>query len=227
MDVVYPYKARPYDLELRFSLRSLRYMDHGQVIIAGDFPGHLGSRHVCYVPVRRVSNRYRSSTENIFTAARLAVKTDKFVVMNDDIFLLEPWTFVHENRGTIEEYLASGQPKGPYREHVERTRDILIAHGVDDPLWFGLHTPTVYERTKLIELVKDFEGERYLLRTLYHNLFPQPSRRRDDVKRREWCDEPTGDVLSISDQCAWLPAFRAWISERFPLPSPYEAPSKA
>lgn len=226
MDVVYPYKRTPGDVELRYSLRSLSNMPHGRVIVAGDKPKCI-NRNVVHVPVRRISDRYKSSTANILAAAEAAVETNQFIVMNDDIFILEPWTFRHENRGTIEEYLASGTAQGLYRTHVEWTRDILVAHGIKEPLWFGLHTPTVYERTKLIELVKDFKGERYLLRTLYHNIFPQPSRRREDVKRREWRGEPTGDVLSINDQCAWLPAFRAWVSKRFPQPSPYEVPSKA
>src|SRR5690606_27525882 len=168
MDVVYPYKRTPGDVELRYSLRSLSNMPHGRVIVAGDRPKIISDR-VIHVPVRRISDRYRSSTANILAAAETAVETDQFIVMHDDIFVLEPWTFRHENRGTIEEYLANGNPSGLYRSHVEWTRDLLKAHGVSDPLWFGLHTPTVYDREKLIDLITDFRGERYLLRTLYHN----------------------------------------------------------
>lgn len=223
MDVVYPYKSRPYDLELRYSLRSLVNVSHNNVIVAGDKP----RLRVTHVPVRPIPDRYRSSTANILAAAETAVETDQFIVMHDDIFVLEPWTFRHENRGTIEEYLANGNPSGLYRSHVEWTRDLLKAHGVSDPLWFGLHTPTVYDREKLIDLITDFRGERYLLRTLYHNLFPQPSTRREDVKRRTWAGSPSGDVLSISDQCAWKSSFLAWASKRFPRPSIYEKPGKA
>lgn len=223
MDVVYPYKARPLDLELRYSIRSLVNVSHSKVIVAGDKP----NLRVTHVPVRRNVDRYRSSTANILAAAERAVETDQFIVMNDDIFILEPWTFRHENRGTVDEFLASGKPAGLYRIRVEKTRDILAAHGVSEPLWFGLHTPTVYDRRKLIDLIKDFRGERYLLRTLYHNLFPQPSTRREDVKHKTWMGSPSGDVLSISDQCAWKPAFRRWVERRFPHPSVYERPSRA
>ena len=219
MDVVYPYKARPYDFELRYSIRSLAYADHGKVIVAGDKP----SICVEHVPVMRISDRYRSSTANILSAAEQAVETERFIVINDDIFLLEPWAFRHENRGTIEEYLASGHAQGLYRSHVEWTRKLLAAHGVSEPLWFGLHTPTVYDRRKLIDLIKDFRGERYLLRTLYHNIFPQPSTRREDVKCKQWIGPPSGDVVSISDECALKPSFRRWVSARFPNPSRYEA----
>jgi hypothetical protein len=224
IDVVYPYKATHLDLELRYSLRSLhKFMPHKQVIVAGDKPGCI-SRLVRFVRVPRDTDRYRSSTANIAAAVEQAVETEKFVVMNDDFFLLRPWTFRHENRGTIEEYLASGLPQGRYRLHIEWTRDILKAHGVADPLWFGLHTPTVYERDKLKGLIADFKGQRYLLRTLYHNLFPQPSYRREDVKVRHWLGTPPADldVLSISDTVAASRAFHAWLEAQFPYPSPYE-----
>lgn len=222
MDVVYPYKTSPFDFELRYSLRSLHeFMPHRRVIVAGDKPTFI-SRLVHFVPVPRNPDRYRSSTANIAAAVEQAVETEKFVVMNDDFFLLRPWSFRHENRGTIEEHLASGLPQGLYRLHVEWTRDILKAHGVSDPLWFGLHTPTVYERGKLLELIREFRGQRYLLRTLYHNLFPQPSERREDVKCKRWIGPPSGDVVSISDECALNPSFRKWVSERFPTPSRYE-----
>lgn len=223
MDVVYPYKARPLDVELRYSLRSLQlYMPHRNVIVAGQCPVSLGGQ-VRFVPVMPDKDRYRSSTANILAAAESAVETDEFVVMHDDIFLLEPWSFRHENRGTIDEYLWSGAPQGLYRLHVEWTRDILLAHGVAEPLWFGLHTPTIYERGKLVELIKEFKGQRYLLRTLYHNLFPQPSERREDVKVREWTGEPAGlDILSISDEVATNRSFLSWLTKRFPSPSRYE-----
>lgn len=225
MDVVYPYKARPHDIELRFSLRSLSHIRHKKVIIAGDKPKCI-SDHVRYVPVAPIANRYQSSTANILAAAEEAVTSKRFVVMHDDIFILKPWKFRHENRGTIEEYLATGLPQGVYRQYIELTRDILLVHGVKDPLWFGLHTPTVYERSRLVDLIRDFEGDRYLLRTLYHNLFPQPSTRREDVKKHNWTGCPSADdVLSIGDKVAWMPGFRRWILKQFPRPCIYETGS--
>ena len=227
MDVVYPYRSSVLDVELRFSIRSLVNVHHGKVVVAGDRPRFL-SDAAAYVPMPRDPLRYRSSTHNIAAAAERAVETDRFIVMNDDIFILRPWEFRHEHRGTIEEYLASGRATGTYHAHTVATRDILKAHGVDEPLFFGLHTPTVYERAKLLGLVKDFDGKPYLLRTLYHNLFPQPCERRDDVKMKKWTGAPVGaDVISITDSMMWKPAFRAWLTKQFPDPSPYETATSA
>src|SRR5690606_41830173 len=121
MDVVYPYKARPFDLEIRYSLRSLVNVPHNRVIVAGDRPKIISDR-VIHVPVPRIANRYKSSTANILAAAERAVETERFIVFNDDMFVLRPWAFRHENRGTIEDYLAAGRPQGRYRSYVEWTR---------------------------------------------------------------------------------------------------------
>ena len=227
MDVVYPYKRTAGDFELRYSLRSLANMPHGKVIISGDAPRFAVSDGVIIHRVPRIWDRYQSSTQNIYQAAKQHVSTSEVIVMNDDFFMTRPWVFKHEHRGTIDEHLASGKAKGEYRRHIEFTRDILRAHGVFDPLFFGLHMPTVYARDNLIRLIDDFRGKRYLLRTIYHNLFPQPATRRDDVKERAWQGEPSGDVLSISDGVARHPDFLKWIEARFPCPSPYEAKSAA
>lgn len=221
MDVVYPYKATLKDFELRYSLRSLRYMDHDRVIIAGDVPR--GLKKVTLIAVDRIGSRYASSTANIKAAVDFGELSDRFVVMHDDIFLLNPWSFRHEHRCTIEEYLSCGGSYGAYRQQTELTRDILKAHGVDDPLCFSLHTPTVYERDKMADLMREFAGRTYLLRTLYHNLFPAPSVQRDDVKIKVWKAPGSGqDVISISDGIASRQFFRNWINDRFPLKSRYE-----
>lgn len=221
MDVVYPYRRSSGDVELRYSLRSLVNVPHGRVIVSGELP--YNRFDVTRVVVPRSPVRYEASTRNIYEACQRAVQTDKVIVMNDDIFVLKPWTFRHEHRCTIQEYLDSGMPKGDYRVHIEATAEILKAHGIDDPLFFGLHTPTVYDRLTLINVVKEFKGHKYLLRTLYYNLFAQKSVKRDDVKVRVWNGEPEhSDVLSISDSCAYDPGFLSWIANRFPDKSIYE-----
>lgn len=221
MDVIYPYKSAPEDFEIRYSLRSLVNMPHDGVFVAGDRPIFLTGA-AQHVPVSPHDDRYTSSTNNILATLRQEDVSDQFIVMHDDIFVLEPWTFRHEHRCTIDEYLARGAASGPYREMVQKTRDVLRAHGVADPLFFGLHTPTVYDKANLLDLARGFGDKLLLMRTLYHNLYPAPSTAREDVKARRWGDQQDVDVLSISDDCASNLNFRRWIADRFPTRSPYE-----
>lgn len=223
MDVIYPYLATSDDFELRYSLRSLVNLVHGRVIIAGDRPS-LTSGRVERVGVKRISDRYRSSTTNILHAIERAGVTGEFVMMHDDIFLLQPWAYRHEHRGTIKEYLASGGAMGGYRQALQTTFTMLVALGVSDPLFFGMHTPAVYDARRFADLAREFKGKRFLMRTLYFNLFPQPSERGDDVKLKQWSGNAPVDVLSISDEVGSNPQFRAWIAARFPEPSEYERP---
>jgi hypothetical protein len=225
MDVVYPYRRSPGDFELRYSLRSLSNVPHDRVIIAGEIPLTTSDRVVTVKNPRTGADRYMSSTSNIFAAIGRADVSSDFIVMNDDIFVLKPWTFQHADRGPLSDYLDDPSVKGYYRSRVADTLKILKAHGIDDPLFFGLHTPTVYNRARLVDLMRDFPmpKNKYLLRTLYNNIFPQPSIRRDDVKVKSWSDDTEADdILSISDNVAALPSFKTWIDYRFPAPSVYE-----
>lgn len=221
LDVVYPYRASPEDHELRYSLRSLANIQHRKVVISGDRPGFAGAHLTC-IETPRHEDRYRDSTTNILAAIEQGDLTDEFVVMHDDIFVLEAWTFRHEHRCTIREYLASGAAAGDYRDRIRSTLNVLLDCGVTEPLWFGLHTPTIYNRDRLHALILEYGAEPVLLRTLYHNLHPQISERAHDAKLRHWpSDVPTG-LLSISDEVAQDPSFRAWLNSSFRERSRYE-----
>lgn len=221
MDVVYPYKASPGDLELRYSLRSLVNLPHDRVIIAGDRPQIIGDG-VLHVPVDPIPDRYQSSTANILAACE-ASESAQVVVMHDDMFIMRPWEFRHEDRGSLAGYLASGRAAGGYRIALEATLDILSGLGFENPLFFGMHTPTVYDRAKLIEVIREFQGRAVSLRTIYHNLHPRPSETREDVKLHSWMmPRVIPDVLSISDNVAANIGFREWIARQFPERSPYE-----
>ena len=224
-DIIYPYKRAPNDFELRYSLRSLVNVPHSRVIIAGDSPFCVNDR-VTVVKNPRVSgDRYMSSTSNIFAAMARADVSDEFVVMNDDIFVLKPWTFKHEHRATIAECLADPAFAGEYRARMVSTAAILRSVGITEPLFFGLHTPTVYNRHRLADMIREYPmpQRRYLTRTLYWNLFPAPSVRRTDVKVKTWpIESMADDVLSISDNVTGISEFQTWINERFPVASRYE-----
>lgn len=223
MDVIYPYLGTRDDFELRYSLRSLVNVPHSRVIVAGDRP-QITNHNVEHVGVGRISDRYQSSTTNIVQAIQRAEVTGEFVVMHDDIFVLQPWTYRHEHRGTVVDYLNSGAPNGGYRQALQITCALLRLHGVKDPLFFGMHTPAVYDAGRFANLAREFKGKRFLMRTLYFNLFPQPSERREDVKLKQWGGDAPADVLSISDAVGNAPQFREWIAARFPEPSEYERP---
>lgn len=198
---------------------------HDRVIIAGDVPSMTSDAVIVFKVPRIDGDRYLSSTSNIFAAMHKGEVSDDFIVMNDDFFVLEPWRFVHENRGPLVEQIDNPECRGDYRARMVSTLGLLRSVGITDPLFYGLHTPTVYNRAKLVEMMREYPMPRfkYLLRTLYNNLYPQPSIRRDDVKVKQWpVDGKIPAILSISDNVAALPEFRNWINTQFPVASKYE-----
>lgn len=227
MDIIYPYKRSPGDFELRYSLRSVAaYVPHDRVIIAGDIPSGLSDRVHCVRNARYDADRYISSTANILAAMTRADVSADFIVMNDDIFVLKPWTFRHQHRAPIAQLLDDPSFKGDYRSRMVSTAGLLRSIGIADPLFYSLHTPTIYNRAKMAAMLSEYPMPKYkyLTRTLYHNLYPQPSIQTDDVKVKSWpLDSEPGDILSISDGVARSPDFMAWINGRFPAASVYEA----
>jgi hypothetical protein len=225
--VIYPYKREGYEFELRFSLRSLANMAHGRVIVAGD-ASRITSNLVEYVPNPQHRNRYLASTGNIVAAIeRLGISGD-FILMNDDFFMMRRYQPKLYHRGRLSAYLQTPGPRGSYRAAIERTLDVCKAHGVDDPLFYGLHAPVVMDAQKLCDLVREFRGRNYLLKSLYFNLHKQPSTLRKDAKLSRWAwPVPNAPVLSTSDRVAKMPEFRRWLASQFPAPSPYEiAPNR-
>ena len=223
MDVVYPYKRPDDEFELRYSLRSLVNVPHGRVIIGGDKP-RITSCKVVWAGAAPHADRFRSSGKNIWQALSQCDVSGDFIAMNDDFFVLRPWSGHRAHRGSIEDYLASGSPTGGYRAMVERTRDILASFGIVAPLFYGLHVPFVYNAERLCTVLRELHGQSYSLRTVYGNLFPEACGQRDDVKVTEWNGAPPADdLLSSSDGCARDSKFRDWLRGKFPTPSQYEA----
>lgn len=219
LDVVYPYRETYRDRDLRYSLRSLCNVPHGDVIVAGDKPRGFSVRHVRAEGMR---NRYMSSTANILAGAKEA-KSDRIVVMHDDIFLMRPWQFVHQDRGSLRDYLAAGAARGSYNSMLERTLGLLRANGIAEPLFYALHTPTVYEVEKLIALIERFGREAVSIRTIYWNIHRQPSEMADDVKIRKMSRAVERmPIISTSDELSRASKWRRWIDRKFPRPSLYE-----
>lgn len=219
MQVVFPYKRTVGDLELRYALRSLVNVPHDGVVIAGDIPT-ITNDTVQTVKVPRVGcDRYMLSTANLIAA--MDYVDGDFIVMHDDIFVLKPWVWKHEHRSRLAD---PGEAQGDYLNRIRSTAGLLRSIGVSDPLFYGLHKPNVMNKRKMLDLLAEYPMPRYkyLLRTMYHNVYAEPSEQTEDVKLKEWSGDYDGSVLSISDNVARLATFQEWINRRFPVASRYE-----
>lgn len=216
------------DNELRFSLRSAaQFLPHRRVFIVGQCPAWL--RGVIHIPA---SDRYEVKVRNTLAKLALAVEHPKlqedFVLMNDDFFLLRPVPLpvAAYTLGTMAHQLSRGVPGAPeYRILFEQGLAMLRRAGIAEPLNFESHHPLPMRKSLVRDMLQRFggAGSAYPFRSVYGNwadldavYLPR------DVKQRHAFELPSGDHLSVDDSCAKDALFRAWCSNRWPEPSPYE-----
>lgn len=178
MDIVYPVKAtyfRRFLPELRFSLRSLKNIDHGKVWIFGMKPDWVtGVEHIAMkdnLPSRQLNviNKLRAMAEQNNLS-------ENFIFMNDDFLILKRITGIpYYYRGSISGYinrLIRRDPRSGYLATALQTRELLRNAGINNPLNFSVHTPIILNKTRIKELLSRFDfGRGVHFRSIYGNYF--------------------------------------------------------
>jgi hypothetical protein len=208
--------------ELRYSLRSLRNLPHDRVWIAGGWPRWVRTETL---KANRLGSKYRLTTNNLRAAAEHPEVSDRFIVMNDDFFVMRPIASVPPlHRGPI-------TPETMKRDRYTRSMDELVAYlrgfGFKHPLSYELHIPMVMSKRKVLQMFDldcpPIALDRYK-RSLYGNIYGVGGTLTRDCKvkarreefRREALFLSTNDVTFNSEPVG------AFIRETFPDPSPYE-----
>ncbi len=184
-DVVYYVKESETNEELRYSLRSLKNLNHGKVFIVGHKPSWI-SKRVYHIPVEQTGRKY----ENV-RALRLAALSDPrlgddFILMNDDFFIMKPVKEIPVLRRmkNIDHYIdlyTKLDPNSRYVSSMRKTRDTLHSWGIDEVSSYELHVPMHYNKKKLQALC-DIAPMSCHLRTLYGNYYNLQGERIKDVK---------------------------------------------
>lgn len=228
-DVVYVVRPGDDNEELRYSLRSLRNLPHGEVWIAGHCPPWLTNVH--RIPVPPAESKYASSTANLRAAADHDGVAERFVYCNDDFFIVEPLAEVPAlHRGPVGDVLAHYRTKYPdgmdYVDGMAATARLLDDHfEITDPMSYELHVPMVLERSKVrvaLDTAAEWGVRALHKRTLYGNLWRVGGSQVEDCKvhdyRSPW---PAGPFVSTCDS-SFAGAHGRTIRRLFPDPSPYE-----
>jgi hypothetical protein len=200
MDVVYVHKQKASD-EIRWSIESVKKnLEHRNIYVIGDDPGVKGVI-VVKPKVNRWStlSKYHDSINKYLTACEHSEISEQFLAMNDDFFILQPWTPVVYHRGTLADHVRSRYYNGVYTRSLDVTRRYLDSTG-KQTLSFELHIPMLFEKKKLKALIGSMQLQRsriYQLRSLYGNTYDVPATYRDDVKNTP--DFIGSDLLSTTE----------------------------
>lgn len=218
MDAVYYVRPGERNEELRYSLRSLANLEHDRVWIIGHAPAWV--RGVERLPGNREGSVQANAVAALLSACE-HVEGDRFVIMNDDFYILEPLAAVPSwHDGLLVDRAKAA--RGGYGNHLREALRVLTELGHQQPTAWTLHIPVVVWRDRLAAILSTLAGK--VLpewRTMYGNLAGETGEQAPDVKVRRRTDPmPDGPFLSSSDATfRWL---HPWLAARFPTPSPYE-----
>lgn len=180
IDVVYLTRREVRQDALRLSLRSIdEHLPHARVWLAGYAPrwivdvSHLATRE-------SASNKYARLNEALLEVAQCDEISERFVYMNDDVFVLEPVDEIPAlHRGPI---ASIARTRITYRESLRLARAELESRGVESPLSYELHVPMLMERAKLRETFELARVPPGMVRTMYGNVHAIGGDESDDVK---------------------------------------------
>ena len=220
LDVVYYVRPGERNPELRYSLRSLSNLPHGRVLLVGHKPTWV--QGVEYVRGNEIGTTEGNAIGNLRLACEHA-GSDRFVVFNDDFFVMEPMDEVPSLHAGPLSKIAHGATT--YRRQLQEAARLLEAAGFlpRDLLAWTLHIPVVVDRERLSTVLRMVGTRRPIAewRTVYGNYWGVTGEEASDVKVRRRTDAPDGPFLSTQDATFEFVASR--IKRAFPTPSPYEA----
>lgn len=177
---------------------------------------------------------YAVKTVNAIFKLRAACReidlSEKFVLMNDDFFVLRPHQRIEaQHLGPLADSIRDHSTKtGYYFRGLRMTQDLLNTAGHQIPLSYEVHAPMIFEKQKFLELTDAIDWtEGYLFRSLYGNTYEIGGRKIKDTKVHTVDQLETlakGEVLSTADRVVLRPEIQHFLYAMFPNPSRYEDP---
>ena len=187
-DIVYFVKESENNDELRYSLRSLKNINHRRVFIIGHKPAWVSDR-IINIPTKQLGKKYDNVYQNWFLLLADERISEQFILMNDDFFIMKPTPVMPTLRRVepIDHYIDVFTKINPVTHYVKTmrgVRDLLKSWGFEKIDSYELHTPMLFEKSKLRLLFKKvttkYTGGH--IRTLYGNYFQIGGERVHDVK---------------------------------------------
>lgn len=223
MDFVYICRSGENE-ELRYSIRSvLASFPDAKIWVVGGKPDWYIGNHV-QVTQFEDEHKQENARWNMRYIAWTDAISERFVLMNDDFFIMKKIDFIDNYTNgylvdLIREKVRNGASMG-YVNLLNKTLNELVKNGFENPLNFELHLPMIMERSKLAEVIDEYT----LWRSGYGNHFDVLAFDTDDVKIRPSKERIDGEFASTEDE--WFHELLPRLQELYPNPSPLELDKK-
>ena len=230
-DVVYLCKQADTNEELIYSIRSVvKNFPHRKIWIYGGCPTNLKIEN--YVHVNQTGVTKWDRVRNMMRLVALNDDiTEDFYLFNDDFYIMEKITEVPVcYRSTLPEHILDieaqyGDRPTKYTSLLRRMYREIVDW--DDQIYsYELHIPFLFNRKKLLAIVKRFPNYR-ATRTVYGNFYKIGGSKMADVKEYGAASHRNTNTKTFlsTDDLAWRNdhfLVRTKIKKTFPEKSPYE-----
>lgn len=163
-DLVYVVRPGDDNEELRYSLRSVvANAPHGNVWLVGTVPAWV--KGVKEIPLTPQPEKFANQRQSLHAVTARRDLSNPFVLMNDDMFIMEPisgWQTWHLD--TIEDHwggpIGNVDPGNPWLHAVWQTYKWMQGEGYPDPLYYENHTPLLFDKGKLAAVLSRYPHDR-------------------------------------------------------------------
>lgn len=191
-DVLYRVRGGKRNDELRYSLRSLANIEHGEVWMIGEVPPWVTGVKVID-GAQHGPTKWHALLADLHTACE-HLSGRKLLLMDDDFYVLAKGPVPMLHAGPLNDHVA--RTAGSYQRSLSATWVYLREQGVKEPLSYELHLPMPIDATRMAGILAPVRGQPLQARTLYGNLAHAKGRQVVDVKVRRGDPVPAGPWLS-------------------------------
>ena len=228
MDIVYICR-RGDNEELRYSIRSVvKNLPEGRVWLVGYKPDwYVGD----FIPLEDKSTKFNNIRLALFEAAMHPEISEDFVLMNDDMFIVEPVNELKTyNGGYLSDKIARYRkinPTSTYLILLKKTFQQLKQMGITNPIDYDIHVPMIFNKTKLL----DISYLQFQPMSLYGNIYQIASDTITDVK--VYASDSNMSALSYkeinypfisTEDKSFDLVKKEILGDMFPEPTKYECP---
>lgn len=228
MDVVYPIGTGSLckNQELKYSLRSLKYISYDKVFTIGHKVGFIIGTYHHHLADH--SKKQINVIRKLLYACDISNLSDDFIFMNDDFFFLQETTIKNYINRLSLDRLQQKTPNSNYGKALNNTIEWLKKNNL--PLLnFEIHYPMIFNKQKFKKLFEPINLDReYNYRSMYGNYYGLQGIPVKDFKIHEITDfneQKQREFLSISDRLIIYDRFKNYIKSKFPDKSKFELTS--
>jgi len=225
-DLVYPLGTGSIlnNFELRMSIRSVeKYLTgYDKIYIIGECPDW--AQNVVHIPfVEKSTVGDFNIMQKITKACETTEISDDFIFLNDDHYLLAPFTlpeFPYYYMGSLEESYRT-RPDG-YGRRARNSMNYLKEKGLPTK-HFDIHYPIIYNKSLFLQYVTngpDWSKQHFIIKSLYANSLKIEGEETKDFKRNEL---PVVGTKVFSSQPHIRANVQRFLLEQFPNMSRYES----